>query len=236
MVAFISYMIVFLILILFALKLSVKHFVGYTILFWPVFLMYGFLSPSPVRHVLFSMYYTVTIIFTGVFLITYLIGRVLVSRIYQYPILRIPKDLSDYVLRASLILSYFVFWTWILIVDGFNIQNVLIFCSVIALIALLYMFIWTIWKVVKFISISIFWGIFRGLTPPKKQSRHLVHQERNNNDFEQEHEGWYDSQPQYQEQRTYDEDLAPVETRAIRTRKNGKDITHIVVRIDNNEF
>lgn len=193
--AIIGYIVLVLLLLSVAVKMKSTDVIGYTVFFWVILLIYGLFSgnrPSMIGGV---------IIFLITELIFYFIIRELVSRGYYRPASRISAELKEYILRVSILISFFSFWTVIIALEGFTVNNVLMVGSAVLFLGILY----KLFKMVAQGVINTVVGVITGLMPPPT------------------------GLAKYENSQS-----SPVATRTFRTKKDGKDITHVLIRIDNN--
>lgn len=193
MLLIVSYVLIVLLILFIAVKMSSKDVIGYMIFFWVALLVFGIFSQYKLVMLGGALLYTLTAV------VTCFIVRALVSKGFYRPVVLISGELKEYIIRVSIIVSFLLFWTVILLQEGLTINSLLTFATYVLFIGILY-------RVLKAIAqglINTIVNIVTGLMPPSAG----VEKYKNN--------------------------ISPVEARTFRTKKKGKDITHVLIRIDN---
>jgi hypothetical protein len=168
--------------------------IGYTVFFWTVLLIYGVFFEIRISMIMGFIVYVITAV------LIYFIIRELVSRGYYLPVSRISAELKEYILRVSVIISFFLFCTGVIAIEGFTGSNMIALAVATLFIGILY----KLFKMVAHGVINTVVGVITGLMPPP--TRLAKHE---------------------------NSQSSPVATRTFRTKKDGKDITHVLIRIDN---
>lgn len=186
MINAIVYAIVLVMLIATAQKMSPKTIIGFTVFFWVVMLVFGLFTSFGLTMAAGFILFSLTS-FTAYFVVK---GVVLKGKLSS----------KEYLVKTSTIIGYIVFWTGVLIKEGFTLNNILVLVIAILFIGLIY-------KVLSFIAggfVNTVTSVILGFIPP---STGIVRHEKGT--------------------------VPPVATRTFRTKKDGKDITHVLIRIDN---